>query len=375
MHLQSLGLLGLSHRLLERRNGSVNVVPVGVSNRDTHVAETDVLGGNLLVQTGCEDDATLQQTGEHIRGQETVRQVDGGHAVGLVLWLSSELGQAQFRDSSLDAVRGLGVDGETLGQRAGGDLGESGVEGVDELGRRGGEVRGLEVLVVLHDGDPVGHGGVVGSRRGGAGAETVNGARGAHDDAETGWAADGLLAGSHNDIEVPLVESDLFATDTADTVHDDEGLGAHAAHELRDTLDVAEDTSGGVDVGDGQELVGLLLESLFDLLERGTVPDRCLELGGVGAVGLQASSERVGKVTGVEDERILTLLDQVGGHHIPAQGATAGDDEGLSGGVGGLEKFANEGQGFSKGLDEAGGSVRLAADSLHPLVEFFSLAP
>ena len=104
------------------------------------MAETDVLGGNLLVQTGCEDDATLQQTGEHIRGQETVRQVDGGHAVGLVLWLSSELGQAQFRDSSLDAVRGLGVDGETLGQRAGGDLGESGVEGVDELGRRGGEV-------------------------------------------------------------------------------------------------------------------------------------------------------------------------------------------------------------------------------------------
>lgn len=243
MHLQSLGLLGLSHRLLERRNGSVNVVPVGVGNRDTHVAETDVLGGNLLVQTGCEDDATLQQTGEHIRGQETIGQVDGGHTVGLVLGLGSELGQAQFRDGSLDAVRGLGVDGETLGQRAGGDLGEGGVEGVDELGGRGSEVRGLEALVVLHDGDPVGHGGVVGSRRGGTGAETVDGARGAHDDAETGRAADGLLAGSHDDIKVPLVKSNLLATDTAHTVHDDESLGAHAAHELRHTLDVAEDTS------------------------------------------------------------------------------------------------------------------------------------
>lgn len=318
LHLQSLGLLSLSKRLLQRRNGSVNVVPLGVGNRDTHVAETDVLGGNLLVQTGCEDDATLQQTREHIGGQETIGQVDGGHAMGLVLRLRSELGQAQFGDGSLDAVRGLGVDGETLGQRAGGDLGECGVKGVDELGRRGSEVRGLEALVVLHDGDPVGHGGVVGSRGGGARAETVDGARGAHDDTETGWAADGLLAGSHNDIEVPLVKSDLFAADTAHTVHDDKSLWAHAAHELRHTLDVAEDTGRGVDVGEGEELVGLLLESLFDLLERGTVPDGCLDLGGVGAVGLQASSERVGKVTGVEDERILTLLDQVGGHHIPA---------------------------------------------------------
>lgn len=244
---------------------------------------------------------------------------------------------------------------------------------MDELGGGGSEVRGLEVLVVLHDGHPVGHGGVVGSRRGLAVAEAVDGAGRGHDDAETGRAANGLLAGGQDNVDVPGVEGNLLAADGADTVNDNEGVGANAADELGDTLDVAEDTGGGVNVGDGEELVGLLLEGLLDLLERGTVSDGSLELGGVGAVGFQASSERVGEVTGVQDERVLTPFDQVRGDQVPAEGTTAGNDEGLSGGVGGLEKFANESQGLSEGLDKAGSCVGLTGDVSIFLSDFLSL--
>lgn len=121
--LQTLGLLSLRDSLLESSNSRVNVVAVGVSDTDTHVTETDVLGGNLLVKTGCEDDAALQQQRQHIGGQETLGQVDGSHAVSLVLRLRSKLRQTQLGDGGLDAVRGLGVSGEALRQRTRGDLG------------------------------------------------------------------------------------------------------------------------------------------------------------------------------------------------------------------------------------------------------------
>lgn len=162
---------------------------------------------------------------------------------------------------------------------------------MDELGGGCSEVRGLEVLVVLHDGHPVGHGGVVGGRRGLTVTEAVDGAGRGHDDAETWRAADGLLAGGQHNVDVPGIECNLLAADGADTVDNNEGVGADAADELSDALDVAEDTSGGVNVGDGEELVGLLLEGLLDLLERGAVSDGSLKLGGVGAIGFQASSE------------------------------------------------------------------------------------
>lgn len=57
---------------------------------------------------------------------------------------------------------------------------------------------------------------------------------------------------------------------------------------------------------------------------------------------------------------VLSLLDKVRGDHVPAQGATSGHDEGLSGGVGGLEELPDHLQGFTEGLDEAGADMALA---------------
>ena len=323
------------------------------------MTEADVLGGALLVQTGCEDDPALEQTGQDVGGGEALGQPDGGHGVGLVLGLGGELLEAEALDGGLDAGGGLGVDGEALGHGAGGDLAEGGVEGVDELGGRGGEVGGLEALVVLHDGQPVGEGGVVGGGRGLAVLEDVDGAAGEHEDAEAGGAADGLLAGGQDDVDVPGVEGDLLTADAADAVDDDEGLGADAADDLGDALDVGEHAGGGVDVGDGDDLVGLLLQGLLDLLKRGALADGGLDLRGVGAVGFQARGEGVGEVAGVQDEGVLTLLDQVGGDDVPAEGTTAGDDDGLSGGVGGLEELPHHAQSLTEGLDEGGADMAL----------------
>lgn len=359
MILQTLGLLGLCQGFLQGSNGLVDIRTVGIRHADAHVSEADVLGGNLLVQTRCKDDAALQQTRQDVRRSQTLGQPDGRHGVSLVLGLGSDLLQTELGDSSLDAVGGLGVDGVALRHGAGGDLGEGGVQGVDELGGRGGEVGGLEVLIVLHDGEPVGDGGVVGGRGRLAGLEGVDGTAGQHQDAEAGRAANGLLTGRKDDVNVPFVKSDLFAADTADTVDDDQGLGADTADDLGHALDVAEDTSRGVDVGDGDDLVGLLLKGLLNLLERGAFADGGLELGGIGTIGFQAGSEGVGEVTGVQNQGILTLLDQVGGHDIPAESTTTGDDERLSSRVGGLEEFPDHGQGLSEGLDETGGDMAL----------------
>lgn len=330
-----------------------------IRDADTHVAKPDVLGSNFLVQTSGEDGATLEDTGEDVGRRETLGQVDGGHTVSLVLRLVGELTQAQLGNGGLDAVRNLGVGGKALRKWPGGDLGEGGVESVDELGSGRRKVRGLEVLVVLHDGDPVGHGGVVGRGRGLAGLEAANGTGGGHDDAETRWAADGLLTGSENDVNVPGVKGNLLRANTADTVHNDQGVGADTTDNLGHALDVAEDTGGGVDVGDGDDLVGLLLQGLLDLLKRRTVTDGSLELGGLGAIGLQTRSKRVRKVTGVQHQSFLIPLNQVRSHHVPSESTAACDDEGLRGGVAGLEKLADEGQGLSEGLDEAGASVAL----------------
>lgn len=324
------------------------------------MAESDVLGRDLLVQTTGEDHAALSQARQDVRRSHALGQADRGHGVRLVLGLGGQLGQAQLSNGSLDLVGDLGVDREALGQRLRGDLGQCGVEGADELGRGGREVRGLVGLVVLHDGQPVGQGCVVGSRRGLARLEAVDGALRHHQDAETGRAADGLLAGGQDDIQVPSVEGNLLGTDTAHAVDDDQRLGADTADELRNGLDVAQHTRRGVNVGDGDDLVLLLLEGLLDLRERGPLTDRGLELSGTHAIGLQAGGERVTEVASVQDEGVLIPLDQVGGHDIPAQGTAAGDGEGLGAGVGGLEEFAEESQGLAKGLDEGGANVRLA---------------
>ena len=60
--------------------------------------------------------------------------------MGLSLGVRSQLLKTKLGDGSLDTVRDLGVDSEALSNRASSDLAQGGVQGVDQLGRRGSEV-------------------------------------------------------------------------------------------------------------------------------------------------------------------------------------------------------------------------------------------
>lgn len=113
--------------------------------------EAHILGGNLLVQAAGEDDALLQQAGQELRGDGRLGQVDCRHAVRGVGGAGGELLEAELGDTRLDLLADGLVAREALREGAGEDLGEGGVEGVDELGRGGGEVRGFVGFVVLHD--------------------------------------------------------------------------------------------------------------------------------------------------------------------------------------------------------------------------------
>lgn len=127
-----------------------------------------------------------------------------------------------------------------------------------------------------------------------------------------------------------------------------------------DVLNLAENTSRGVDVGDGDGLVLLLLQCLLDLIELWAVANGGLELSGLDTVRLETVCEAVGKVTGVEDEDIIARLDQVGGDLVPAEGAGSRDDKRLGGGIFGLEELPEHLESLAEGLDKGCSDVGLA---------------
>lgn len=133
---------------------------------------------------------------------------------------------------------------------------------------------------------PVLHRSKVRSRGGLAVLEGLDGAATEHGDRETGGAANGLLGGSNNTIELPGIKVNLLAGDGADTIDNDEGVGGNPVDELGKVLKLAEDTGGGIDVGDGKELVLLLGKGLLDLGELRAAAGLGRDLGDVGAIDL-----------------------------------------------------------------------------------------
>jgi hypothetical protein len=100
--------------LLQAANRSRDVRSLWVCYADTHVSKSNILGRDLLVQSTSEDDTLLQQVGENIRRRDAFGQIDGSHAVGLVLRLACELLEAEVSNGFLNLLgRGL-VVGEAL---------------------------------------------------------------------------------------------------------------------------------------------------------------------------------------------------------------------------------------------------------------------
>ena len=148
------------------------------------------------------------------------------------------------------------------------------------------------------------------------------------------------MCGSQNDIKLPVIKLDLLATDTTHSIDYDQSVRADPVHKLTQRLDLAKHAGAGVDVCDGQDLVLLLFEGLLHLVELWSVADGCLQLCGFRAVRFEAVGERVGKIASVQNENLVTGLGQIRGDLIPTECAGAREDEGLRGGVGGLEELA-----------------------------------
>lgn len=251
---------------------------------------------------------------------------------------------------------------EALLKGPGEDLRERGVEGVDELWRGGCEVGGFLGFVVLHDRKPilerckVGTGGCLSQLEGFYCAART------HHDGQPRGTADSFLRSCEHDVEAPLVKANLLTADATDAVYHYQRFGAYPMHEFRERLDLAENAGAGIDVRDGDELVFLLLERFLHLVQLWPVPNWGFQLRGFHTIRLEAIGEGVGEVSGMEDEDFFTPLCQVGGDEVPAERATAGDDEGLGGRVLGDEEFAEHREGFTEGGDERGGDVRFAGE-------------
>lgn len=193
-----------------------------------------------------------------------------------------------------------------------------------------------------------------------AGLEGIDGAAREHRDGKPGWTADALLGRGDDGVDFPVVEEDLLGTDTANAIHDKEGLWRNSLDQLRQRLQLAENTGGGIDVGDSQQLVLLLLQCFLDLWELWTVSNGGLELSHIRAVDAEAFCERIAEVASVKDEDVIAWLGEVGGDKIPAQSSGAGDNQGLRCWIGGLEKFAEHRQGLAEGFNECWGGMALA---------------
>ncbi len=74
-------------------------------------------------------------------------------------------------------------------------------------------------------------------------------------------------------------------------------------------------------------------------------------------VRFEAICEAVCEVAGVQDEDVVAGFGEIGSDLIPAECAGAGENEGLRGGRGGLEEFAEELEGVGECVDEGHADV------------------
>ncbi|KAI6768724.1 hypothetical protein HG531_010913 [Fusarium graminearum] len=281
----------LEQALLESINGLLHVVSARIQlwkyNADTHVTESDVLGGNGLVNATSKDDTLTSQLGQNIGGANTLGQVDGSHGVSLVFGLGGNNLEAEVGDGLLDLVGDLNVALESLRQGLGEDLGQTGVKGVDELRRGSGEEH------TSLTGSPVLHGSKVGGDRSLAVLKSGSNSSATEErDGETSRNANGLLTSSNNTIQTPLVECDLLTSNTANTIDNDKSLRRDSLH-----------SSG---------------ECLLDFGKLRSATNLTVELGDVGTVGAQAVGKAIAKVSSAKNKGVLASLNEVGSDDIPS---------------------------------------------------------
>ena len=105
-------------------------------------------------------------------------------------------------------------------------------------------------------------------------SKTYEGALADNHNQKTGGNTEGLLGTRHGGVDVPVVETEFFSEEGADSIHGNESVGTDTTDGGGDSLDVVENTGGGIDLGERHELVLLTAEGLFNFLDRNGVSDR-----------------------------------------------------------------------------------------------------
>jgi hypothetical protein len=129
-------------------------------------------------------------------------------------------------------------------------------------------------------------------------------------------------------------------------------------------FDVAQDSGRRIHVRNSDDFVLVLLQRFLHLILLRSVANRSLQLGSIGAVGLEAIGKRIGKVSRVEDQNVVSGLCQVRCHLIPAQCPGSGNDEWLRCGIGGDEELPEQCERFAKDVDKGHADMRLTIHGL-----------
>ena len=91
------------------------------------MSKPNILGDNLLVDATGKHDALLGEDGQEVGALDALGEVDGRHAVGLLVGVGGDLLEAEVGDGLLDLVGACLVGGEPLRDGLGQDLLEGGV--------------------------------------------------------------------------------------------------------------------------------------------------------------------------------------------------------------------------------------------------------
>ena len=132
-------------------------------------------------------------------------------------------------------------------------------------------------------------------------AESIHSSLRCHHNAQTCRTADGFLGGCDYNVDIPVIEPNLFAAYAADAINDDKSVRADSSDKFRESFDLGEHARAGIRVCDGDHLVLLLLQCLLHLIQLRSIANGSFELCRFHAVCFKAVREAISEVASMQD--------------------------------------------------------------------------
>ncbi len=314
-------------------------------------AEIGVL--DLGMQPARQCDARLGDPGQQVCPADARREAWGRHGMGGNVCVQRHLPQTQGGNARLARPADALMPGKARRQALLQNLPQADVERKHQVDRRGAKIGRLAGFVGLHHRQPVVPVGIVAAHGRLAVLQRGQGARPSHQQRQPRRHTNRLLRGREGHIHAPGVHIQVFARQRADTVHDHQRAvtltqRCQAAH-------IGQHTGRGIHLGDGHHLEAAALQGLLHSGQRGVPARRGPHLSDLCAVAFQNGANAVAKIAGVDHQRGVSRLDQIGAGGIHAEGAGTRQHKRLA--VGALEEGAGALQRLTKGFDKLGRQV------------------